>query len=190
MKALATRNETISPHASDRTRRRKTGNSPTGKCDDFTPRAPAIAANRLIESEEFEWTTTLNLPGLLVAGREATAPVPARAASRRPAMEDVFETEDGDAVFAVQLPGGLCAALSAPLAEIADTPSRSELSGDDEYVEARAKQLPGQLVPPAEPGDDLPTSHALRGLCATCALRDACEFPKPPGGVWRCEEYV
>ena len=29
----------------------------------------------------------------------------------------------------------------------------------------------------------------LEGLCSNCDLRDACIYPKPEGGVWRCEEY-
>ena len=28
-----------------------------------------------------------------------------------------------------------------------------------------------------------------RGLCSTCEKRDNCDFPKPEGGVWHCEEY-
>jgi len=27
------------------------------------------------------------------------------------------------------------------------------------------------------------------GLCANCEERDSCRFPRPQGGVWRCEEY-
>jgi hypothetical protein len=27
------------------------------------------------------------------------------------------------------------------------------------------------------------------GLCVNCEDRDTCAFPKPPGGVWHCEEY-
>ena len=27
------------------------------------------------------------------------------------------------------------------------------------------------------------------GLCSSCEDRDACIYPKPLGGVWRCEEY-
>ena len=190
MQALATQNDTIPTYVPKRTRRRKTGIAQPGKVDDFAPVPPAIAHDRLIENEDFEWTTPLGLPGLLVAGRETPAPAPTRAWSWRPAMEDVFETEDGDAVFAVQLPGGLCAVLSAPVAELPASQSPSELSGDDEYMEARAKQLPGQLVPPVDACEESAGQHGLRGLCATCALRDSCEFPKPPGGVWRCEEYA
>jgi hypothetical protein len=31
--------------------------------------------------------------------------------------------------------------------------------------------------------------RARLGLCANCANREACTFPKPEGGVWHCEEY-
>jgi len=31
---------------------------------------------------------------------------------------------------------------------------------------------------------------ALTGLCASCDNRETCIYPKPDGGVWRCEEYV
>jgi hypothetical protein len=31
---------------------------------------------------------------------------------------------------------------------------------------------------------------AYVGLCATCENRAICIYPKPEGGVWRCEEYV
>jgi len=27
------------------------------------------------------------------------------------------------------------------------------------------------------------------GLCKNCANREDCRYPKPEGGVWRCEEY-
>ncbi|MBW1808702.1 MAG: hypothetical protein JRJ87_10960 [Deltaproteobacteria bacterium] len=28
-----------------------------------------------------------------------------------------------------------------------------------------------------------------KGLCVNCKNRAECTFPKPEGGVWRCEEY-
>ena len=28
------------------------------------------------------------------------------------------------------------------------------------------------------------------GLCKNCANRQDCGYPKPDGGVWRCEEYI
>jgi len=39
---------------------------------------------------------------------------------------------------------------------------------------------------PAAPVDN---PGGLQGLCANCALRETCTFPKPAGGVWHCEEY-
>ena len=27
------------------------------------------------------------------------------------------------------------------------------------------------------------------GLCSDCEGRESCTFPKPEGGIWRCEEY-
>jgi hypothetical protein len=29
----------------------------------------------------------------------------------------------------------------------------------------------------------------FKGLCVNCKNRAECAFPKPEGGVWRCEEY-
>ena len=29
----------------------------------------------------------------------------------------------------------------------------------------------------------------LLGLCSNCDNRNGCKLPKPPSGVWRCEEY-
>jgi len=34
-----------------------------------------------------------------------------------------------------------------------------------------------------EPGKE------LKGLCENCEERHTCIYPKPPEGVWRCEEY-
>ena len=34
-----------------------------------------------------------------------------------------------------------------------------------------------------------PEGGAQEGLCARCANRETCTFPKPEGGVWDCEEY-
>ena len=28
------------------------------------------------------------------------------------------------------------------------------------------------------------------GLCPSCENRDRCIYPRPEGGVWRCEEYA
>jgi len=34
------------------------------------------------------------------------------------------------------------------------------------------------------------TSSKYSGICSNCENREACSYPKPEGGVWRCEEYV
>ena len=33
------------------------------------------------------------------------------------------------------------------------------------------------------------TETKFKGLCVNCKNRAECAFPKPEGGVWRCEEY-
>lgn len=35
----------------------------------------------------------------------------------------------------------------------------------------------------------IPMRSAGKGLCATCDRRHDCTYPKPEGGVWRCEEF-
>lgn len=32
-------------------------------------------------------------------------------------------------------------------------------------------------------------SIRVLGLCANCEHQETCTYPKPQGGVWRCEEY-
>jgi hypothetical protein len=39
-------------------------------------------------------------------------------------------------------------------------------------------------------GEAAPFFGALRGLCVSCDLRPDCTYPKAPGGVWNCDEYV
>jgi hypothetical protein len=36
----------------------------------------------------------------------------------------------------------------------------------------------------------LEMTPVVKGLCATCDVRETCAFPKPAEGVWHCEEYV
>jgi hypothetical protein len=28
------------------------------------------------------------------------------------------------------------------------------------------------------------------GICTNCGNRETCTYPKPEGGIWRCEDYV
>jgi hypothetical protein len=44
--------------------------------------------------------------------------------------------------------------------------------------------------PPSGQRPPQPGSFRFAGLCANCENRDTCIYPKPEGGVWRCEEYL
>jgi len=54
----------------------------------------------------------------------------------------------------------------------------------------------GFREPEACPKPERPTrsyakdTNGFAGLCANCDNRETCIYPKPEGGVWRCEEYV
>jgi hypothetical protein len=39
-------------------------------------------------------------------------------------------------------------------------------------------------------GDQALITGVLRGLCVNCDLQYGCTYPKPPRGVWNCDEYV
>jgi len=43
--------------------------------------------------------------------------------------------------------------------------------------------------PREDPVENLDEASKFKGLCRTCAKRESCTFPKPPGGVWHCEEF-
>lgn len=153
------------------------------------PQPRPVDRRDLVESEEYEFTTPLNLPGLIVAAHTATPPAPAYSPApfnRR--EDDILETEDGDTVSICQLPGRI--AMDGP--SIADSWTevirREPEPRDDEYAERAAMQLPGLLIAAAEI-PVAPAPPAARGLCTTCIHAETCEFPRPDGGVWRCEEY-
>ena len=155
------------------------------------PQQPTVSRDHLVESEEYEWSSPLSLPGLIVAARATPPPFSTDVRPSQRILDHVIETEDGDAVSATQLPGCLGGHYGARIMDVQSPRVRNELADEDEYVEVAAWQLPGQLiltcsdaVGPREP------SIQSRGLCATCLYRDSCDFPKPDGGVWQCEEYA
>lgn len=39
-------------------------------------------------------------------------------------------------------------------------------------------------------GGGAPSQSVLRGLCVNCNHRRYCTYPRPPGGVWSCDEYA
>ena len=58
----------------------------------------------------------------------------------------------------------------------------SPLSSGVFAARATRMEVPPQAAP-QEPSGCL-------GLCSNCERRATCTFPKPAGGVWRCEEYL
>ncbi len=38
--------------------------------------------------------------------------------------------------------------------------------------------------------DSSRTSGEWKGLCQDCRNRTTCTFPKPPGGIWHCDELA
>ena len=55
----------------------------------------------------------------------------------------------------------------------------------DEYAPTAHVRARLSEPPPQGAG----TSERSLGLCGSCAGRETCTFPRPEGGVWRCEEY-
>lgn len=65
----------------------------------------------------------------------------------------------------------------------------------------QCEEFEGYPSPPSKPvgqrhpgpvgtrGTNEEETSKYRGLCAICAERESCTFPKPEGGVWFCEEY-
>jgi len=60
-------------------------------------------------------------------------------------------------------------AFSETVNVVAPPPSRKAVSAPSEAAVAR--------------------EGVIEGLCATCALKTDCTFPRLEGGVWHCEEY-
>lgn len=173
----------------------RTRNRDAGPQDGMPEARKAVSPQQrqpgLVESGEYEWTTALNLPGLIVSPAAAQ---PARAPEYRaiwPHLDGIVETEDGDATSFCQLPGsiGSPTEIQSPVARSTHACGRSEWAVD-EYTEIAAMQMPGLLVETIAATNE-PDEHTIaRGLCASCMHRDNCNFPRPSSGVWRCEEYA
>lgn len=41
-----------------------------------------------------------------------------------------------------------------------------------------------------DPSPEKEDTSEFMGLCRNCIHRHTCIYPKPPGGVWHCEEYA
>jgi len=58
-----------------------------------------------------------------------------------------------------------------------------------EAVEAGKRLFTSGLVR-MDPSPVETDKSKLMGLCRNCLNRRTCIYPKPPGGVWHCEEYA
>lgn len=156
-----------------------------GVDDRFEP-----AAGSLVESDEYEWTNVMALPGLIVApGPEQIVPPAGRGPAPRPG-EHVIETEDGDAGCFLQLPGRLTASIETTEQSRSWMIPTMAPGEDDEYSDRAAMQMPGRLVEAALATATPEIEPEVRGLCATCVHQHDCDFPRSAAGVWRCEEYA
>ena len=59
-----------------------------------------------------------------------------------------------------------------------------------EQFEMRVVQSPAPAVPILSAAPRARESKTYPGLCSNCENRETCIYPKPEGGIWRCEEYA
>lgn len=69
-----------------------------------------LSRQSLIRSIDYEWSTPLNLPGLLVSPNDASLPT----RQARETSCDVIDSEDGDIASASQFPGRLVSESGVP----------------------------------------------------------------------------
>lgn len=190
MNLMDTKNDVIAQFAK---RRIRGGAGETSL--DFAPEAtpphrPIDERSGFVESDEYEWASPMSLPGLIALTTEHRDPRLTSISPARPESDELFETEDGDASHPVQCPGALaCESADVVWPGNSDRP-RNELSDEDEYMMSAARQLPGQIIQPTEKEDAENRRIGSHGLCADCLNQDSCDFPRPAGGVWQCEEYI
>ncbi len=86
--------------------------------------------------------------------------------------------------------GGLCRdCVNAPACTFPRDPSRPIWSCD-EFKSSTSASRPGQPVASGTAEAARTEPEELKGLCRDCLRRLTCQFPKPPGGVWHCEELA
>jgi hypothetical protein len=63
----------------------------------------------------------------------------------------------------------------------------------DDYVTVSEQELPATAFQPVQPPARVRTigntSIQAKGLCENCESFAVCQYVKPDGGVWHCEEY-
>jgi hypothetical protein len=91
---------------------------------------------------------------------------------------------------------GLCRdCVNAPACTFPRDPSRPVRSCDEFAATELARDRQGPFVSAARvfaavSSQAAPEPGNLKGLCRQCARRSSCTFPKPPEGVWHCDELA
>lgn len=98
-----------------------------------------------VESPDYEWTSPVNLPGLIVPPNDRSGQKTTRRRTSAQVANELFCSEDGDSLHPCQLPGRLPTQNSAPIAPARWKPSEDASRDTDEYSERAAMQLPGRL---------------------------------------------
>jgi len=65
-----------------------------------------------------------------------------------------------------------------------------EFEGVELGAGARRPFVTAATIFPAEPAPMLASPGGLKGLCRQCVHRLTCQYPKPPEGVWQCDELA
>ncbi len=60
----------------------------------------------------------------------------------------------------------------------------------DEFKPSASPSRPGRPAGSDAAEAERTGPEELKGLCRDCLRRLTCQFPKPPGGVWHCEELA
>lgn len=85
---------------------------------------------------------------------------------------------------------GLCRdCVNDPTCTFPRAPSRPIWSCD-EFKPSTPVSGPDQPAASGTAGTKRAEPEELKGLCRHCLRRLTCQFPKPPGGVWHCEELA
>jgi hypothetical protein len=84
---------------------------------------------------------------------------------------------------------GVCAACKYDPDCIYKTISTGVILQCEQFELGFREETAAPTQTPVRPGRKAIANGHL-GLCVNCEHRDTCIYPKPEGGVWRCEEYL
>ncbi len=85
---------------------------------------------------------------------------------------------------------GVCAACKHDPECIFETAASTIILQCEQFeMTFRGPAVPPKPVPFRAASIAAKATNGFAGLCSNCQNRDSCIYPKPEGGVWRCEEY-